>query len=29
VMCVPWIGAEDGYRPSIERFAEAVIAKLR
>jgi probable F420-dependent oxidoreductase len=29
VMCAPWIGAQDGYRPSIERFAETVIAKFR
>jgi probable F420-dependent oxidoreductase len=29
VMCAPWIGAEDGYRPSIERFAETVIEKCR
>lgn len=29
VMCAPWIGAEDGYRPSIERFAQTVIAKCR
>jgi probable F420-dependent oxidoreductase len=29
VMCAPWMGAEDGYRPSIERFAEAVIEKFR
>ena len=29
VMCAPWIGAEDGYRPSIERFAQTVIEKFR
>jgi hypothetical protein len=29
VMCAPWIGAEDGYRASIERFAETVIEKCR
>jgi probable F420-dependent oxidoreductase len=29
VMCAPWIGAEDGYRPSIERFARTVIDRFR
>jgi probable F420-dependent oxidoreductase len=29
VMCAPWMGAEDGYRPSIERFAQNVIEKFR
>jgi probable F420-dependent oxidoreductase len=29
VMCAPWAGAQDGYRPSIERFAETVIDKFR
>ena len=29
VMCAPWVGAQDGYRPSIERFAETVIEKFR
>ena len=29
VMCAPWIGADDGYRPSIERFAQTVIGKFR
>jgi probable F420-dependent oxidoreductase len=29
VMCAPWMGAEDGYRASIERFAETVIEKCR
>lgn len=29
VMCAPWIGAADGYRPSIERFAETIIEKCR
>ena len=29
MMCAPWMGAQDGYRPSIERFAETVIDKFR
>jgi probable F420-dependent oxidoreductase len=30
VMCAPWLGAQDeGYRASIERFAQTVIAKCR
>jgi probable F420-dependent oxidoreductase len=29
VMCAPWLGATDGYRPSIERFAQTVIDKFR
>jgi probable F420-dependent oxidoreductase len=29
VMCAPWFGTQDGYRPSIERFARDVIDKFR
>ncbi|MCU1374301.1 MAG: rutA 5 [Actinomycetia bacterium] len=28
-MCKPWAGATDGYRPALERFAEAVVRPCR